>query len=76
MVAKWNTLIKIKSDKENKFPIIVLSESEPDAANYNKILKIADSMILKSTSSHKRLLDELDLFLNNINSKCSPYKVE
>lgn len=64
-----NTLNKIKSNKENNFPIIVISETEPDALNYNKILKIADSMILKTPSSHKRLLDELDLFLNNINNK-------
>lgn len=64
----------IKKNSDKNFPIIVLSDSEPDVKNYNQILKLVDSMILKTPASHKRLLDELDLFLNNINDKKTEIK--
>src|SRR5690606_22644201 len=63
---------KIKEDSSlSQIPIIINTAYELPREQYDKILKDARATILKSDKSSDRLIDEVNLFLNKLNTNAN-----
>ncbi|MCA5006801.1 response regulator [Sphingobacterium sp. WQ 366] len=64
---------RIKDHKQlSHIPIIINTAYELPKEQYEKILSDANATILKSDKSSDRLIDEVNLFLNKLNTKAQP----
>lgn len=69
-ISGFDLLKKIKSNDElNAIPIIVYTGRELKNEEIKLLNKLADSIVLKTASSHERLLDETTLFLHRVESR-------
>lgn len=66
----FELLEKIKGSKSlNKVPIIVYTGRDLNKTESNRLMKFANTVVLKTADSHERLLDETMLFLHRVESK-------
>jgi CheY-like chemotaxis protein/CHASE3 domain sensor protein/putative methionine-R-sulfoxide reductase with GAF domain len=69
-VSEFDLLEKIKSnDKLKKLPIIIYTGKELSKDENTRLMKFADTVVLKTANSQERLLDETMLFLHRVESK-------
>ncbi|HSZ26054.1 MAG TPA: response regulator [Cytophagaceae bacterium] len=57
------------SDKFRKVPIIVYTGKDLSKEENSRLMKFANTVVLKTANSHERLLDETMLFLHRVESK-------
>jgi CheY-like chemotaxis protein/signal transduction histidine kinase/CHASE3 domain sensor protein len=50
-------------------PVIINTAMELDKTSVNRLMKYANAMVIKTNKSSSRLIDEVNLFLNKINSE-------
>jgi CheY-like chemotaxis protein/methyl-accepting chemotaxis protein len=68
-ISGFELLEKIKADDTiNQTPIIVYTGRELSREENKKLSKYANTVVLKTVSSHERLLDETMLFLHRVTS--------
>jgi CheY-like chemotaxis protein/two-component sensor histidine kinase len=69
-MSGFELMEKIKeSEQLNKIPIIVYTGRDMDKDEARKLEKLADTVVLKTSNSQERLLDETALFLHRVESK-------
>lgn len=69
-MSGFDLLEKIKGNESlKKTPIIVYTGRDLTKAESNRLIKYANTVILKTVDSHERLLDETMLFLHRVESK-------
>ena len=75
-ISGLDLLDKIKEvDEFSELPVIVNTAMELDRTSVNRLMKYANAMVVKTSKSSDRLIDEVNLFLNKIsevNKKQSP----
>ena len=60
-------LNKIKAiDRFSSLPVIINSSTELNKESLSKLMQYANAMVVRSSSSPDRLMDEVDLFLNKV----------
>ncbi len=75
-ISGLDLLDKIKEiDRFAELPVIVNTAMELDKASVNRLMQYANAMVVKNNKSSERLIDEVNLFLNKINSMANhPYQ--
>ena len=69
-MSGFDLLEKIKADdKLNKIPIIVYTGKDLSKDENTRLLKFANTVVLKTADSQERLLDETMLFLHRVESR-------
>ncbi|MCW3085186.1 MAG: signal transduction histidine kinase [Bacteroidetes bacterium] len=69
-MSGFTLLEKIKAtDQMNKIPVIVYTGRDLSKEENNRLVKLADTVVLKTVDSQERLLDETVLFLHRMESK-------
>jgi len=69
-VSGFDLLEKIKTDDNlNKIPIIVYTGKDLSKGENTRLMKFANTVVLKTADSHERLLDETMLFLHRVESR-------
>jgi CheY-like chemotaxis protein/signal transduction histidine kinase/HAMP domain-containing protein len=69
-MSGFELLEKIKENQSlNKVPIIVYTGRDLNKEEVQKLNKLASTVVLKTTNSKERLLDETTLFLHRVESK-------
>ncbi|MEO6720634.1 MAG: response regulator [Ferruginibacter sp.] len=69
-MSGFNLLEKIKTnDNFNKIPIVVYTGKDLSKDENAKLMKFANTVVLKTVNSQERLLDETMLFLHRVESK-------
>jgi len=69
-VSGFDLLEKIKTDDNlNKIPIIVYTGKDLSKDENARLIKFANTVVLKTADSHERLLDETMLFLHRVESR-------
>jgi CheY-like chemotaxis protein/CHASE3 domain sensor protein/putative methionine-R-sulfoxide reductase with GAF domain len=69
-MSGFDLLEKIKSDKKlNKVPIIVYTGKNLSKEENSKLMRFANTVVLKTVDSQERLLDETMLFLHRVESR-------
>ncbi|WP_179414226.1 response regulator [Mucilaginibacter sp. E4BP6] len=75
-ISGLDLLDKIKEvDEFAELPVIVNTAMELDKTSVNRLMKYANAMVVKTSKSSDRLIDEVNLFLNKIsevNKRPSP----
>lgn len=75
-ISGLDLLDKIKEvDEFTELPVIINTAMELDKASVNRLMKYANAMVVKTSKSSDRLIDEVNLFLNKIsevNKRPSP----
>ena len=75
-ISGLDLLDKIKEvDEFAELPVIVNTAMELDRTSVNRLMKYANAMVVKTSKSSDRLIDEVNLFLNKIsevNKRQSP----
>jgi len=75
-ISGLDLLDKIKAvDDFSDLPVIVNTAMELDKTSVSRLMKYANAMVVKTSKSSDRLIDEVNLFLNKItevNKKSSP----
>ncbi|WP_026899162.1 response regulator [Daejeonella oryzae] len=68
-ISGLELLDKIKKDPDlEKIPVIINTAMELDKDTMAQVLKHTHAMVLKNNKSNERLLDEVNLFMNKLNS--------
>ncbi|QKJ29584.1 response regulator [Mucilaginibacter mali] len=68
-ISGLDLLDKIKAvDKFAGLPVIVNTAMELDKTSVNRLMQYANAMVVKTTKSSDRLIDEVNLFLHKISS--------
>jgi CheY-like chemotaxis protein/CHASE3 domain sensor protein/GAF domain-containing protein len=79
-ISGLDLLDKIKEvERFAGLPVIVNTAMELDKTSVNRLMQYANAMVVKNNKSSERLIDEVNLFLNKINSmagKSYPASVE
>ncbi|RCH56179.1 histidine kinase [Mucilaginibacter hurinus] len=66
-ISGLDLLDKIKSvDKFLELPVIINTAMELDKTSVNRLMQYANAMVIKTSKSSDRLIDEVNLFLNKI----------
>jgi CheY-like chemotaxis protein/CHASE3 domain sensor protein len=66
-ISGLDLLDKIKAvDKFLELPVIVNTAMELDKTSVNRLMQYANAMVIKTSKSSDRLIDEVNLFLNKI----------
>jgi len=66
-ISGLDLLDKIKGTSRFKsLPVIINTAMELDKASVNRLMKYANAMVIKTSKSADRLIDEVNLFLNKI----------
>jgi CheY-like chemotaxis protein/signal transduction histidine kinase len=66
----FELLEKIKGNEQlNKVPIIVYTGRDLTKAEHGRLVKFANTVVLKTADSHERLLDETMLFLHRVEAR-------
>ncbi|MFD0765346.1 response regulator [Mucilaginibacter lutimaris] len=66
-ISGLDLLDKIKEvDKFASLPVIINTAMELDKSSVNRLMQYANAMVVKTTKSSDRLIDEVNLFLNKI----------
>jgi len=75
-ISGLDLLDKIKEiDRFAELPVIVNTAMELDKTSVNRLMQYANAMVVKNNKSSERLIDEVNLFLNKINSMANhPYQ--
>jgi CheY-like chemotaxis protein/CHASE3 domain sensor protein len=75
-ISGLDLLDKIKEiERFAELPVIINTAMELDKASVNRLMQYANAMVVKSNKSSERLIDEVNLFLNKINSMSQhPYQ--
>jgi CheY-like chemotaxis protein len=69
-MSGFDLLEKIKAnDSLNKVPVVVYTGKDLSKDENTRLLKFANTVVLKTANSHERLLDETMLFLHRIESR-------
>jgi CheY-like chemotaxis protein len=69
-MSGFNLLEKIKADEQlNKIPIIVYTGKDLSKEENVRLMKFANTVVLKTANSQERLLDETMLFLHRVESR-------
>lgn len=69
-MSGFDLLEKIKTDKDlNKVPIVVYTGKDLSKSEHAKLMKFANTVVLKTADSKERLLDETMLFLHRVESR-------
>jgi CheY-like chemotaxis protein/signal transduction histidine kinase/CHASE3 domain sensor protein len=69
-MSGFNLLEKIKADEHlNKIPIIVYTGKDLTKEENARLMKFANTVVLKTADSQERLLDETMLFLHRVESR-------
>ncbi|RKR82688.1 signal transduction histidine kinase [Mucilaginibacter gracilis] len=79
-ISGLDLLDKIKEvERFSSLPVIVNTAMELDKTSVSRLMQYANAMVVKNNKSSERLIDEVNLFLNKINStagKTYPAAVE
>ncbi len=68
-ISGLDLLDKIKAtDKFSGLPVIVNTAMELDKTSVNRLMQYANAMVVKTTKSSDRLIDEINLFLHKIST--------
>lgn len=68
-ISGLDLLDKIKEvDRFASLPVIVNTAMELDKTSVSRLMQYANAMVVKNNKSSERLIDEVNLFLNKINS--------
>ncbi len=68
-ISGLDLLDKIKENERfAELPVIVNTAMELDKTSVNRLMQYANAMVVKNSKSSERLIDEVNLFLNKINS--------
>jgi DNA-binding response OmpR family regulator/signal transduction histidine kinase len=68
-ISGLDLLDKIKEiERFAELPVIVNTAMELDKTSVNRLMQYANAMVVKNSKSSERLIDEVNLFLNKINS--------
>ncbi|OCX53702.1 hypothetical protein BEL04_05250 [Mucilaginibacter sp. PPCGB 2223] len=75
-ISGLDLLDKIKEiDRFAELPVIINTAMELDKTSVNRLMQYANAMVVKNNKSSERLIDEVNLFLNKINSMADhPYQ--
>ena len=66
-ISGLDLLDKIKAvDTFSELPVIVNTAMELDKTSVSRLMKYANAMVVKTSKSSDRLIDEVNLFLNKI----------
>ncbi|RYD88560.1 MAG: response regulator [Sphingobacteriales bacterium] len=66
-ISGLDLLDKIKAiDKFMELPVIINTAMELDKTSVNRLMQYANAMVIKTSKSSDRLIDEVNLFLNKI----------
>jgi CheY-like chemotaxis protein len=66
-ISGLDLLDKIKAvDKFSELPVIINTAKELDKTSVSRLMKYANAMVVKTSKSSDRLIDEVNLFLNKI----------
>ncbi len=66
-ISGLDLLDKIKEvDKFTSLPVIINTAMELDKSSVNRLMQYANAMVVKTSKSSDRLIDEVNLFLNKI----------
>ncbi|MEB0262975.1 response regulator, partial [Mucilaginibacter sp. 10I4] len=66
-ISGLDLLDKIKEvDKFTSLPVIINTAMELDKSSVNRLMQYANAMVVKTSKSADRLIDEVNLFLNKI----------
>lgn len=69
-MSGFDFLDKIKADdKLNTIPVVVYTGKEISREEHTRLMKSANTVVLKTADSHERLLDETMLFLHRVESR-------
>jgi CheY-like chemotaxis protein/signal transduction histidine kinase/HAMP domain-containing protein len=69
-MSGYDLLSKIKSNERlNKIPIVVYTGKDLTKEENAKLMKVANTVVLKTADSQERLLDETMLFLHRVESR-------
>ncbi|MGV3546913.1 MAG: response regulator, partial [Pedobacter sp.] len=75
-ISGFDLLDEIKSNEDNKnIPVIINTAMELDKDKMAHIMRYSQAMVLKSNKSNDRLLDEVSLFMNKLQTE-APKKDE
>ncbi|WP_105615270.1 response regulator [Vallitalea okinawensis] len=66
-------LVQLKEELEYAVPVVIYTDEEMDDQQVDDINQYADSIILKSSKSQDRLVDEVLIFLHDINKNIEDY---
>lgn len=76
-MSGFELLEKIKSNNDvNKVPIVIYTAKELSKVENAKLMKFANTVVLKTADSKERLLDETMLFLHRVESRLPKEKQE
>src|SRR5690606_4279948 len=68
-MTAFDLLEKIKTNKDlNRIPVIIYTGRDLTKEEHSRLMKHADTVVLKTADSHERLLDETMLFLHRVES--------
>ncbi|RFZ84687.1 response regulator [Mucilaginibacter terrenus] len=66
-ISGLDLLDKIKADEKfSSLPVIINTAMELDKSSVNRLMQYANAMVVKTSKSSDRLIDEVNLFLNKI----------
>jgi CheY-like chemotaxis protein/CHASE3 domain sensor protein len=72
-ISGLDLLDKIKEiDRFTSLPVIINTAMELDKTSVNRLMQYANAMVVKTTKSSDRLIDEVNLFLNKISEGVTP----
>ena len=72
-ISGLDLLDKIKGvDKFASLPVIINTAMELDKSSVNRLMQYANAMVVKTSKSSDRLIDEVNLFLNKISENSVP----
>src|SRR3954464_7538289 len=72
-ISGLDLLDKIKEvDRFSSLPVIINTAMELDKSSVSRLMKYANAMVVKTSKSSDRLIDEVNLFLNKISNTLPP----
>jgi CheY-like chemotaxis protein/CHASE3 domain sensor protein len=73
-ISGLDFLDKIKAiDRFKALPVIINTAMELDKTSVNRLMQYANAMVVKTTKSADRLIDEVNLFLNKVSETTVPH---
>ncbi|WP_316786757.1 response regulator [Pedobacter frigiditerrae] len=76
-ISGFDLLDKIKADPARlHIPVVINTAMELEKEQMYRIMRYSEAMVLKTDKSNDRLIDEVSLFMNKLNTKQKPTTVK
>jgi CheY-like chemotaxis protein/signal transduction histidine kinase/CHASE3 domain sensor protein len=76
-ISGFDLLDKIKADPSRlHIPVVINTAMELEKEQMYRIMRYSEAMVLKTDKSNDRLIDEVSLFMNKLNTKQKPTTVK